>query len=102
MAGNLSLTASLPRVILLSLINTLQPELTEVKHAVARRLDDDHFEAALRLLERDHLIRRLSSNKAIVTVRGQEALGTGAIAKARDVNRLLHLSKRSRGGREQP
>ncbi len=90
------------RLLILALINTLQPELDQVRRNLPPSFDRQRLETTLDVLDRRNLILRLTDDRCVVTVAGRATLGSGPIAKRRDVTRLLYLFGRSKGGRGEP
>jgi hypothetical protein len=95
-----SVVSGRDRLLVLAMINTLQPELDEVRRRLPAGFDAERMERTLVALEGKGLIKRLPNDKCVVTLKGRASVGSGALAKRRDISRLLYLFRRSKGGRE--
>ena len=92
-----------PREMLLTLamVNTLQPvRFKPLADSLSKSLDRERVQLVMRILRKQSLLRRLGSGEYVVTAGGQGAFGTRALGRHRDINRMLHLFERSKGGRE--
>lgn len=87
----------------LGLINTLQPvDTDEVLRSLPSSFPRAKLEEVLSILTGRNMVKRLTNSQCVVTVLGRAVLGSGPIAKQRDIARMLHLFERSKGGRERP
>lgn len=89
------------KFLILGLLNTLQPlHPLSLSEALSRDLKRSDLDEVLEALTREGLVRTLPTGECVVTAAGRAVLGSGALAKERDVGRLLHLFRTSKGGRE--
>ncbi len=91
------------KLLLLGLINTLQPVTARVLlQNLPKGIDWVIFKRGLRMLREEQLVVQLWTREFIVTSRGTALLGSGLYAKERDIARMLHLFQRSKEGGNQP
>lgn len=88
------------RYVVLSLVNTLQPDGGEVRRSLPNGIDEGRFQRVLQTLIDDRLVLAVGNDQFVVTSLGRAAIGGGPLAKRRDINRLLHLFERSKMGGE--
>ena len=88
------------KLLVLSMINTFQPISEEdLTSALPARLHGQLFNAVLKQLLTERLVRTLGDKRLLVTFLGRSVLGSGRVAKARDIARILHLFSRSKEGK---
>ncbi len=88
------------KLFILGFVNTLQPVSSAV---IAKNLPKGFEKKMVRrilaALRKDELIMRLSNGQYAVTLRGRVVIGSGYLAKQRDMDRMLQLFERNKGGR---
>jgi len=87
------------RVIVLGLVNTLQP----VGHAIlaeaaSGRMERGRLRAVVHSLNVHGMLARLPTGEYVVTRTGRDAVGASGLGVRRDVSRMQYLFKRSKGG----
>ena len=89
------------KLLILGLVNTIQPtKLVRVIELLSSDFDRSKLKLALTFLRQEGMLLSIGGGHYIVSQRGRHALGTGPSATQRDIARMLHLSERSKGGRE--
>lgn len=89
------------KLFVLGLINTLQPvKFRDLRRALPKRLNQDKLRKVLKMLRNGKFVHRFRQGEYLATLDGRTVLGLDPLASQRDVARMLHLSQRSKGGRE--
>ncbi len=88
-------------MLLVGLINTLQPvKLEPVVEMLSPDFDPLRLKTALKSLRREGMLIDIGDGKYLVSRGGRDAMGVGRYAIQRDISRMVHLFKESKGGRE--
>jgi len=87
------------KLLLLATVNTFQPvQWGQLLETLAPDLSAKRLRAGLATLRGEGMVGRIGSHGYVVTQAGRQAFGTGALARQRDVERLLYLFRQSKGG----
>jgi len=88
-------------LLVLGTINTMQPVLiAELQDALSSQIPDEKIKRVLNVLRKDGLLIVLKSGKLLVSRKGRDTFGSKSLGRARDINRMLYLLARSKGGEE--
>ena len=87
------------RVIVLGLVNTLQPVRYDVlAEAMSTRIDRRGLKALVDSLKSQGMLSRLSTEEYVVARKGRDALSASPFKTRRDISRMQYLFQRSKGG----